>query len=469
MSSGVVHTRSVALTCGYTPGPATALVATNGALLVDLPPHHPSVASLWSAMETLTPAERLVDLLAAMNPALPFALIARASAGWRIVVRNGFCATLHDQALHSQPGTAFDLIVSGIAGEWRLGTQDSSRSRREGPRLPLGNGIAGAAVIAGTRPLPTDHTGDSLLLASSVGRDQLEHRTGQQPPVAPQKWARTRGPGRCPPEIPGEAAGRRETAIWSDRLHAIDGSAEPSPSGVIAGHSVRGIEAVPRPEGAPTTPTLSRVTASGTSHASLAPPTTLDGTVEPCAPPSTLGPDPAAGPALSRTTSQPGMQASPVQSLERDTARGPTVLARLCAIGHASPHDNEGCRICGLPLLAEEPQWISRPALGRLILPNGDSVPLDRDIIVGRTPTAPDAEKPHLIRLADPGISRNHARVLLDGWQVLIRDLGSSNGTEVIAPGKESRALRPHQDYPLEPGDVVRLAGEFDLAFEGIE
>jgi pSer/pThr/pTyr-binding forkhead associated (FHA) protein len=54
------------------------------------------------------------------------------------------------------------------------------------------------------------------------------------------------------------------------------------------------------------------------------------------------------------------------------------------------------------------------------------------------------------IALADPGVSRNHARVLREGDDFIVEDLRSTNGTEVN--GQPVRRRR------LAHGDVVKLA-----------
>ena len=60
------------------------------------------------------------------------------------------------------------------------------------------------------------------------------------------------------------------------------------------------------------------------------------------------------------------------------------------------------------------------------------------------------------VRLADVGISRRHARVDFDGSQVVLTDLGSTNGTMVN--GQRVSAVA------LNPGDVVQL-GTTTLTF----
>src|SRR6266545_315146 len=54
------------------------------------------------------------------------------------------------------------------------------------------------------------------------------------------------------------------------------------------------------------------------------------------------------------------------------------------------------------------------------------------------------------IALADPGVSRNHARIVREGDDFIVEDLGSTNGTEVN--GQPVRRRR------LADGDMVKLA-----------
>lgn len=114
----------------------------------------------------------------------------------------------------------------------------------------------------------------------------------------------------------------------------------------------------------------------------------------------------------------------------------------------------------------------TQPALGILRLSTGDVVSLDRGVLMGRAPKVNDdqtgPERPHVLRLASPDndISRNHAEVLLQGWHVTVRDLGSTNGTTVALPGQEPMRLRPNAQQVIEPGTVVTLADEVSFTYE---
>ena len=54
----------------------------------------------------------------------------------------------------------------------------------------------------------------------------------------------------------------------------------------------------------------------------------------------------------------------------------------------------------------------------------------------------------------------------LDAWHVLVRDLGSTNGTEVALPGSEPVLLRAHEQLSIEPGTRIVLAGVFAITYE---
>jgi hypothetical protein len=151
---------------------------------------------------------------------------------------------------------------------------------------------------------------------------------------------------------------------------------------------------------------------------------------------------------------------------------GPLVQAVLCPAGHPSPPHAGTCRQCGREIPPQQPFQTPRPSLGVLRLASGDVVSLDRGVLLGRSPKVsadlPVADRPHLVRVPSPenDISRNHVEVVLEGWHVLVRDLGSTNGTTVALPGQVAVRLRPGDQQVIEPGTVVTLADEVSVVFE---
>jgi hypothetical protein len=151
---------------------------------------------------------------------------------------------------------------------------------------------------------------------------------------------------------------------------------------------------------------------------------------------------------------------------------GPLVLSVLCPAGHASSPHSSHCRVCQREIPAQQPFMTPRPSLGILRLSTGDVVSLDRGVLFGRQPMVNDdikvSDRPHVVRLASPDkdISRNHVEVILDGWHVLVRDLGSVNGTTVALPGEPAVRLRPSDQQGIEPGTVVGIADTVTFSYE---
>jgi hypothetical protein len=148
----------------------------------------------------------------------------------------------------------------------------------------------------------------------------------------------------------------------------------------------------------------------------------------------------------------------------------PLVEGLICPRGHPNPVGETRCRVCGRSLKDAPTQTVARPSLGVLKVSSGARVPLDRGAIFGRNPQAAPGQSPapNLVRILDPDkdVSGRHAEVRLDGWQVEVIDLGSTNGTQVIAPHGRPIALEPNVAVVITPGTRVVLANAFDFVYE---
>lgn len=147
---------------------------------------------------------------------------------------------------------------------------------------------------------------------------------------------------------------------------------------------------------------------------------------------------------------------------------GPTVLAVPCAVQHPNPPQATVCRVCGAPVHGS-PVVVSRPRLGQLRFGNGQVVALDRPLVIGRNPKIDGrpGELPLPLKLdIGQGLSRTHAAIRLEGWQVMIEDLDSANGTVVTLPGRDPHRLRVGEPAPLEHGARIDLGGEITATFE---
>lgn len=105
------------------------------------------------------------------------------------------------------------------------------------------------------------------------------------------------------------------------------------------------------------------------------------------------------------------------------------------------------------------------PRLG-LELPDGSLEPIDPVVLVGRAPSQPaSGPRARIVRLEGDGdISRNHARVSLEGDVVVVTDLGSRNGTIVRVPGRPAQKLRADEPTPVLVGTVIDFGGGVELS-----
>jgi FHA domain len=156
-------------------------------------------------------------------------------------------------------------------------------------------------------------------------------------------------------------------------------------------------------------------------------------------------------------------------NLQETVMGGPTVQAVMCHTGHPNPPGVGACARCGQPVFGQ-PTVISRPRLGQLRLDNGEVIGLDRPLLIGRKPKLEGrmlSEMPQIVELSNgQGLSRTHAMIKLEGWHVLIEDLGSANGTIVTLPGREPRRLHEGEPALLEVGAQIDFGGEVSASYE---
>lgn len=148
---------------------------------------------------------------------------------------------------------------------------------------------------------------------------------------------------------------------------------------------------------------------------------------------------------------------------------GTVVEGLRCTCQTLLPSTALRCWVCGEPV-PEDPEPASgvRPTLGALVADDGQAHELVSDYVVGRDPSAaegtPDA-RPLPQRDHSHLLSRAHALVTLDGWEVLVSDL-STNGTFVRPPdGWRWQRLSAQQPSRVAPGSDIRL-GRRRLRFE---
>lgn len=143
---------------------------------------------------------------------------------------------------------------------------------------------------------------------------------------------------------------------------------------------------------------------------------------------------------------------------------GELVPAVHCQQGHPNPPTTASCRWCGgLVAPGQSPTNVPRPSLGTLVLDDGTVLNLVCEYVFGRRPPMEGPAAP--VQLDGAKVSRAHARVVLRGWDVLVEDLGSTNGTYVVGwGGGEPLRIDPEVPVRIEPGATIYV-GEVGMRF----
>ncbi|MBB3086237.1 FHA domain-containing protein [Geodermatophilus sabuli] len=154
---------------------------------------------------------------------------------------------------------------------------------------------------------------------------------------------------------------------------------------------------------------------------------------------------------------------------------GPEVVVEgvRCPAGHFTDPERSTCLRCGTPLPAGGQRVsLPRPPLGVVVTDGGTIYTVTGDLVIGReAEQAPDVlagwARPLPLRDAARSTSRVHARLTVRGWQVLLSDERSANGTLVSRSGAAGPWLpvTPHAPLVLVHGDRVRL-GKRQLLFD---
>lgn len=427
--------------------------------LVQLGPGDPRVGGVQAALADPRPVDAIAGLLSADGPRAPgFALIGREGPRVRYAVRSPAKVT----AVVNEVPVFIDGI--DVSGKWADGHFAAVPERAE-----LANGAWGG--MEEDRPLVDTAHARSLDVL-------FDHDFAAQAPVdstmAPLDHTIRRSdlaaappPAAPPPGVPGVPSFQSPPPAQAPPPPVAPSQPAPeSKKGIIDGLPWRkkgakaqagGERSDRRPKPDPN--------AWGPPDRQPSPP--------PAARPS-VPPPPMPAPA----PTPPNDMATRVRDVPTPTpvppAGGPTVWAVYCPQGHASPPYSPTCRICRMALPPhQQPVSVPRSALGQLKLGDGRVVILDRGAVFGRSPRA-DASgntgtggvPPHLVKVMLPDISRLHTEVRLEEWQVLVRDLGSANGSYLTLPGGRPQQMRPMEEYALEPGAVVSLAGSINMTYE---
>jgi hypothetical protein len=175
-----------------------------------------------------------------------------------------------------------------------------------------------------------------------------------------------------------------------------------------------------------------------------------------------------AAPVVSTGTDSASDAAEPVDAASTsepwpdDSVQDSAIFAVLCQNRHANPPNSISCRVCGSPLASKVPQFVAGPVLAVLRASDGSTAEVDRPVLIGRAPSADrsSSRSPRLMTVPSPNhdISRTHLEVAPDGWQIVVTDLNSTNGTVLVRRGAVDRQqLAPGEPVPVQLGSVIEL------------
>ncbi|WP_223148202.1 FHA domain-containing protein, partial [Actinotalea sp. JY-7885] len=175
-------------------------------------------------------------------------------------------------------------------------------------------------------------------------------------------------------------------------------------------------------------------------------------------------PAPAPVPAPAAARVPPPVATSPVSGAEDHD--GMTVLSSdVVALRRQLP-DWAGDAV---PALAVPDTRTPPPA--KIHLSSGLVVSLNRPVLLGRAPQVSrvsNSELPRLVTVPSPNqdISRTHCEVRMDGEDVLVTDLRSTNGVLLLRQGQGPQRLHPGEPTVVETGVVVDLGEDVTFIVE---
>lgn len=143
------------------------------------------------------------------------------------------------------------------------------------------------------------------------------------------------------------------------------------------------------------------------------------------------------------------------------------IPAKRCPAGHPNDPEATECRLCDHQLdPAAAVVDLTPRSLGRLLLEDGTAIDLTDDLLVGRCP--PDEGGPsETLIIAGRQVSRLHLTIEVRGWRLLIRDLGSTNGSYITRRGERGRRPVPEdRSVPLQIGDTIHLGSRQAMLIE---
>ena len=162
-----------------------------------------------------------------------------------------------------------------------------------------------------------------------------------------------------------------------------------------------------------------------------------------------------------------------VEEESEEERRGVIVQGIECGRGHFNNPNARYCSTCGLSLVHLTHRLIDgiRPTLGFLVFDEGSTYTVDRSYLIGREPM-PDPDSgvaPLVMNDPEDTVSRRHAEIELDGWNVVLRDLGSKNGTFVWSEQMNKWEPLAQDEGRVVPAGSKISVGQRTFVFESAD
>ncbi|MGI9599491.1 MAG: FHA domain-containing protein [Acidimicrobiales bacterium] len=157
--------------------------------------------------------------------------------------------------------------------------------------------------------------------------------------------------------------------------------------------------------------------------------------------------------------------------VEAGSEAGQQVLGIRCSRGHFNNPQAGYCQVCGISMihLTHRLEPGVRPTLGFVVFADGATYALDRPYLIGRRPVpGPDSGMTALATQdATQSVSREHAELRIEEWDVEYVDLGSTNGSFIwnTVAGRWD-PIPAGTSVTLESGTTVSV-GRMTFVFEG--
>lgn len=473
-STGQLRTDRAPLTTLYGGSKGTCLAGPTAVVVLDVEPTHPLVHALAPHLLAGAGIADVVDALGRHGiRQLPSFALVELVDGWAHSLVRGTAqievASETDRSVISATGLSSwqESRTSGTAATLRLEPSTVAT-------LTIVAGVVPASVVTvglGQPPSPPEPGG---------GADQAHPpplaaplaAVAVPPPVAVAAPVAVPPPAPAPPPSPPP----QPTPSPPPAPEPTPAATAPPPPGPdpAAGAAAGPDDAPPRVDDPAATPAdhgppglISAVPGMSTPPA---PPRPVDATTPP--PDHTVVPvdDEAAGDVDEPTVRGGGRLLAPGAT----GAMGASVRAVHCPAGHPNPPHGDRCRICDQPIVDATVATIPRPVLGRLRLPDGRVVLLDRPVILGRKlprEVIVEGEAAQLVAFPvdEKRLSRVHAEIRLADWQVQVLDRDSMNHTFVELPGQPPMQLRPAEAFPIPLGAIVNLGDAVRIELVGPE